>query len=87
MEENTFMYDIQATILVNKNIDPNNVAEYNVVAITDEDDGCDKLNKLIAEGWQVYRIQTELDWNIPIRPGLPAPQLHVTRAYLAKMRQ
>jgi hypothetical protein len=64
---------IQPSILMNKNIDHDMVAEYTNCYMNDS--WAAKLKELIEGGWIVFRIQTEFTMI-----G------HTTKAYLAKMK-
>lgn len=64
---------IQPTVLMNKQINHDQVAEYTSCYVNDI--WAPKIKELIADGWIVFRIQTEFQIN-----G------HETHAYLAKMK-
>lgn len=64
---------LQPAILMHKNIDHNNVAEYTNCYVNDS--WAQQLKELIDTGWVVFHIQTEFHIN-----G------HETHAYLAKMK-
>ncbi len=64
---------LHPSILMHRNIDHEKVLEYDDCYLNDS--WAKKLNQKIAEGWIVFRIQTEFQLN-----G------HETHAYLAKMK-
>ncbi|MBI2482010.1 MAG: hypothetical protein HYV76_00315 [Candidatus Vogelbacteria bacterium] len=65
---------LQPAILMDRNIDHDQVAEYASCYINDY--WAPKLKELIGAGWVVFRIQTEFRIN-----G------HETHVYLAKMKE
>jgi transcription initiation factor IIE alpha subunit len=66
--------DVQPNILLNHNIDPTKIAECTSCYVNDS--WAPKLKQLIDDGFIIFRVQTELDFN-----G------HMTMAYLAKMKE